>query len=92
MTYLLGPVLFGTEAAADLRRAANWFRAAALHGSAKGQFVLAQMNRTGVSVPATAARAAALRAAATGGNASPDANITTRRQARNLGARAPVNA
>jgi len=79
MMYLFGPVLFGNDVAADPARAANWFRAAALNGSAKGQFVLAQMYRTGVGVPADAARAAALLAEATGKGVSTDTIITVKR-------------
>lgn len=79
MMYLFGPVFFGNDVAADPARAANWFQAAALNGSAKGQFVLAQMYRTGVGVPADAARAAALLAEATGKRVSTDAIITVKR-------------
>lgn len=79
MMYLLGPALFGNDVAADLARAANWFRAAALNGSAKAQFVLAQMYRTGVGVPADAARAAALLAEATRQSVSTDTIITVKR-------------
>ena len=79
MMYLFGPALFGNDVAADPARAANWLRAAALNGSAKGQFVLAQMYRTGVGVPANAARAAALLGDATGKIASADTIITAKR-------------
>ena len=79
MMYLFGPALFGNDVAADLARAANWLRAAALNGSAKAQFVLAQMYRTGVGVPADAARAAALLAEATRQSVSTDTIITVKR-------------
>jgi len=79
MMYLLGPALFSNDVAADLARAANWLRAAALNGSAKAQFVLAQMYRTGVGVPADAARAAALLAEATRQSVSTDTIITVKR-------------
>ncbi|MGZ9031208.1 MAG: tetratricopeptide repeat protein [Burkholderiaceae bacterium] len=79
MMHLVGPALFGNNVAADPARAANWFRAAALNGSAKGQFVLSQMYRTGVGVPVDAARAAALRGEATGRIVSNDTIITVER-------------
>jgi TPR repeat protein len=79
MMYLFGPALFGNDVTADPARAANWFRAAALNGSAKGQFVLAQMYRTGVGVPANAARAEALLAEVTGRSVSTATTMTARR-------------
>lgn len=79
MMYLFGPALFGNDVTADPARAANWLRAAALNGSASGQFVLAQMYRNGVGVPASAARAAALMGEATGRIASTDTIITAKR-------------
>jgi len=79
MMHLLGPNLFGKGVAADPARSATWFRAAALNGSATGQFVLAQMYRTGVGVPADAARAAALLAEATGKGVATETIITVKR-------------